>query len=129
MINEKEKIIISAYDVTKKKLIGVFGSVSLCSRYLYSSNVKRENKYNYIRNALATKYRLRETILEVPVVLRHANRDQISLLKDKDFYIVQGYPQPYENKIYGFNSPRTSLYEQLKRDSVRRVAIYSQQNK
>lgn len=97
MIDLNNQKIVALYDTEQKRLIGVFRSVELASRYLFPTYLEKHAKR--VGNALSTKGKIIEGIIfEFPVVVRMANHAQILLLRNNACFINQDYPQRMNDK-------------------------------
>ena len=106
---EDNRVKVSLYDSENKKLIGVFDSISCCCKYIYShlacdtlnkkismarrrKNIIKHNGYSY--------------------AIRSANDMQNKMLGDNQYIISEGYREPIESQMIGFNATRHSLNNQ-----------------
>jgi hypothetical protein len=88
---------VALYDTEQKKLIGVFKSIVIASKYLFENF--QEKHANRVSNALCTKGKIIEgTIFKFPVAVRLANHAQILLLRNNACFINQEYPQRMNDK-------------------------------
>jgi hypothetical protein len=96
MIDNNQKI-VALYDTEQKRLIGVFRSVELASRYLFATYLEKHAKR--VSGALNTKGKISAgTIFEFPVAVRMANHSQILLLRNNACFINHDYPQRMNEK-------------------------------
>ena len=96
-IMESNTYIVALYDTEQKRLIGVFRSIELASKYLFPTYLEKYAKR--ISNALSTKGKIIEgTIFEFSVAVRMANHAQILLLRNNACFINQDYPQRMDEK-------------------------------
>jgi len=94
---ESNTYIVALYDTEQKRLIGVFRSIELASKYLFPTYLEKYAKR--ISNALSTKGKIIEgTIFEFSVAVRMANHAQILLLRNNACFINQDYPQRMDEK-------------------------------
>ena len=94
---------VSIYDTVNKKLIGVFATHTLCSRYL--SKVPQAVSAARISTSLHCKSKiLKGTIFEIPVTCRVPSVKHIELLSGKRYCILNGYPIPDKRKMEGFTN-------------------------
>ena len=88
---------VSLYDTEKKQLIGVFKSIEISAKYLFTTY--NDKKSARLSHSLSRKHKLLEgTIFDFPVAIRVANQTQIELLSNKGCYIVEEYPQRMNEK-------------------------------
>lgn len=88
---------VALYDTEQKKLIGVFKSIVIASKYLFDNF--QDKHISRVSNALNTKGKIVEgTIFNFPVAVRLANHAQILLLRNNACFINQEYPQRMDEK-------------------------------
>jgi hypothetical protein len=88
---------ISLYDTEKKQLLGVFKSIELSARYLFTNHSERHT--SRMHHALSRKHKIsHETIFDFPVAIRISNQAQKDLLGNKSCHIIQEYPQRMNDK-------------------------------
>ena len=93
----------SLYNTKKKELIGVFRTLAIASRYVFSE----ESTWNNTRmwNAYALKTKLhKKTKFDFPIAIRLANEKCSELLGKNDVYIADTYPRMPSYRINGMKS-------------------------
>lgn len=76
---------ISLYDVDKKKLIGVFSSITAASVYLYGN----KRKVSVIRNCLNRKGKLTTTLLNISIAVRTSSSQHLQLLSGSNYLLIK----------------------------------------
>jgi hypothetical protein len=71
-----ESFVVSVYDVTEKKLVGIFPSASVCNRYCFDK--KNGSITRYIRQKLKSH----DNVFARTICFRNANEDQKKMLAD-----------------------------------------------
>lgn len=89
--------IVALYDTEQQRLIGVFRSIQLATKYLFPEY--NENKAQRVGTALNTKGKIMKgTIFNHPVAVRMANHAQTLILRSNACFINQDYPQRMNDK-------------------------------
>lgn len=101
---------VTIYNCDKKEAVGIFASITLAVKYLFTEESRREAKLPIVRKAAIDKTRILKSILPFPVAVRYSTYDQVKLLEENDFKIMEGYPEPKKSML-SFNSTAVSLGE------------------
>jgi len=100
-IRISQESIYSLYDVTLKKLIGVFDSASLVARYVHK-DLYNETLCGKIYQSWKNKGRFKFNNMVYTV--RTATKEQIEMLGDKQYIILNGYRIPNAKSMKGFDT-------------------------
>jgi hypothetical protein len=99
---------IVAYNADKQELIGIFFDGSFVRRYFYQNDPNLKSSKN-ISSFVMRKGKLKDTLFDFFVALRYANNEQIEMLGDKDYVILNGYPIPSSSTMKCFKDNAESL--------------------
>jgi len=93
---------IALYNTEKKELIAVFKYKILAARYIFEKYdcYKAQRVEESIKNLGCIN---KGTIFDFKVTFRYANSKQIELLGDKEYIIMDGYPEAIKTRMIGFN--------------------------
>ena len=92
---------ISLYNSDKKELVGVFFTQKLALKYIYG--YKWASRSCYLWGAIAKKMVIRKNVLlGFPIAVRYANNEQIELLGDLDYIILNVYSDMFNVPIQNF---------------------------
>jgi hypothetical protein len=109
----KDTTPLALYDVKFKRLVGVFLSNNILYRYLYPTSIYpatvNESKLCKSKMIKAWKNKTRLEHEEMIYAIRTPNEEQLQILGDNVYVIVNGYKEPNFNDMKGFNSTNLSL--------------------
>jgi hypothetical protein len=103
---------IVAYNADKQELIGIFFNGVYVRRYFYQNNPTLKLTKD-ISSFVMRKGKLKDTSFDFFVALRFANKEQIEMLGDKDYVILNSYPIPISSTMKGFEDTAASLTKYL----------------
>jgi hypothetical protein len=107
------------YNCNKQEIIAVFAAASLAVKYLFTDGLKKRD--STIRNALARKSKIQQTIFNFPVAIRFANEYQITLLEGDLYKIFNNYQQPNKARMKGFSDNA----ESFKKEFIKKVERFN----
>lgn len=105
VINQDQSVVL--YNAEKQEIVGIFKTQGLTARYIFpligSTRTRR------ICDTLKLKTRICNSDLGFKVALRFAKNEQLEILGDKDYVILNGYKEP--NKIFmaGYNDSAMNM--------------------
>lgn len=108
----RNDIPIVAYNANKQELIGIFFDGSYVRRYFYQHDPNLRINKN-ISSFVMRNGKLKDTSFDFYVALRYANKEQIEILGDKDYVILNDYPIPISSTMKGFEDTAASLTKHL----------------
>jgi hypothetical protein len=82
---------ITLYDVNTKKVVGIFKTKTLCSNYIFAET-HNCNHITRITASISKKVRIKSNGLLLTV--RTANPEQVLILGDFNYIIMNGYKEP-----------------------------------
>lgn len=122
-IRIRQESIYSLYDVTLKKLIGVFNSASLVARYVHK-DLYNESQIAKVYSSWKNKGRFKFNNMVYTV--RTATKEQIEILGEKEYIILNGYRIPNSNSMKCFD---TSLEEFNKQKSEKLIRFWEEKKR
>lgn len=102
--------IITAYDADARdnKLIGVFSSMAMASRYFYKT-MDCSKGQGRVSSALTRNSNLFKHRFAFRVVLRYALPIYVELLGTQDYIIMDGHVLPSSDSMKGFTNNRGNM--------------------
>lgn len=82
---------ITLYDVSVKKVVGIFKNKTLCAKYIFG-DVHNSTMLSRITQSVRRRCRIHTQ--EFIYTARMSNEEQKIILEDKDFVILNGYKEP-----------------------------------
>lgn len=122
-IRIRQESIYSLYDVTLKKLIGVFNSASLVARYVHK-DLYNESLVAKVYNSWKNRGRFKFNNMVYTV--RTATKEQVEILGEKEYIILNGYRIPNSNSMKSFD---TSLEEFNKQKSEKLIRFWEEKKR
>lgn len=111
---------ISVYDVTNKKVIGIFLTATLARKYVFADDHYMKSRKSKTRYAITMKKRIDDSTLGFPVAMRIANGEQRLILGDNAWIVFDPYTQPRDTYMRGFDDTK----ESLQKDTDEKRSIY-----
>ena len=122
-IRIRQESIYSLYDVTLKKLIGVFNSASLVAKYVHK-DLYNESLVAKVYNSWKNRGRFKFNNMVYTV--RTATKEQVEILGEKEYIILNGYRIPNSNSMKSFD---TSLEEFNKQKSEKLIRFWEEKKR
>lgn len=107
-----EAVPVAVYNSWVPECIAIFKDRQVLGKYLMLPNSRPEIINKNVWKAINNKTPLSSASnrLEIKLALRNANKEQLEILKDKDYAILVDYiPQPLFSDLKSFNSTRESM--------------------
>lgn len=94
------------YNTQKKEMMGIFRTLAIASRYVFSELSTWNNSRIWNAYAYRTKLHIK-TNFDFPIAVRMANEKQLEKLGKNDVVIFEGYPKMKNHRVKGVISCKT----------------------